>query len=179
VGCLFSAHRYFEWAPGEFQTGFVFKDQGCIAVSVESSAHGAPSDSHYDSFGSVRTCLRQAKRGRQAPRPTHETCKNRSVLGRASSPVCVRTRTGRPNEPLSQELQPIMRIAGRGQGRLSSASRKNRYKKRIFTRRNQRGKAATKKEIPRRGAKTAERQSNLYRLETLCALSVFAGDKKP
>jgi hypothetical protein len=70
-----------------------------------------------------------------------------------------------------------MRIAGRGQGRLSSASRKNRYKKRIFTRRNQRGKASTKKEIPRRGAKTAERQSNLYRLETLCALSVFAREK--
>jgi hypothetical protein len=40
-------------------------------------------------------------------------------------------------------------------------------------------KAATKKEIPRRGAKTAERQSDLYRPETLCALSVFARDKKP
>jgi hypothetical protein len=37
-----------------------------------------------------------------------------------------------------------------------------------FTRR---GTAATKKEIPRRGAKTAERQSDLYRLKTLCALS--------
>jgi hypothetical protein len=31
-----------------------------------------------------------------------------------------------------------------------------------------RGNAATKKEIPRRGAKTAERQSDLYRLKTLC-----------
>jgi hypothetical protein len=38
---------------------------------------------------------------------------------------------------------------------------------------------ATKKEISRRGAKDAERQSDLYRLATLCALSVFAKDKKP
>jgi hypothetical protein len=64
-----------------------------------------------------------------------------------------------------------MRIAGRGQGRQSSASRKNRYKKRLFTRRNQRGKAATKKEIPRRGAKTAERfvpTKNSLRPQRLC-----------
>jgi hypothetical protein len=42
-------------------------------------------------------------------------------------------------------------------------------------RRNQKRKSSQR----RRGAKTAERQSNLYRLETLCALSVLARDKKP
>jgi epoxyqueuosine reductase len=75
-----------------------FKKQGGFLRSIELSSEfdlyrqtycgcefSRASDSHYDFFGSVRT-----------PRPTHETCKNRSVLGRASS----------PNEPLSQELQP-------------------------------------------------------------------------